>query len=53
MENLIQFKYLIDISKFLKMPIVHRILEAMRAEWWHSTPRFASLPDREDENRNV
>ena len=35
------------------VPYFPRILEALRVEWRNSTPRFASTPQRRNENINV
>ena len=36
--------------KKLPLPTFRQILKASRAEWRNSTPRFASLPERENKN---
>ena len=35
----------INLSKE-KEPSVDEFFEALRVEWWNSTPRFASVPER-------
>ena len=35
------------------LPTFLRVLEALRVGWWNSTPRFASKPERRNENINV
>ena len=37
-----------SVKTFL-FPNFHRILEALRAEWRNTTPRFISLPEQENE----
>ena len=39
--------------KTLRSPLSRRVLEALRVEWRNSAPRFASTPERGNENINV